>query len=197
MNQKPWDAKLAFALVKPFAATPVSPNAFTTLRLLVGLLSAYFFAQGQHANLAACLFSLSHFLDHTDGELARLTGKTSRFGHFYDLACDAIVMILLFLSIGIGLQDTFGAWSILMGAVAGISVAIIFQLRNIIESNLGKSATKQANFWGFEVEDILYLLPLVTLIQGLPTFLIAAAVGAPIGAIVVSLQYKNIELIKE
>lgn len=191
-NKKPWDAKLAFALIKPFENTPISPNFFTTLRLLVGLISAALFAKGEQSNLAALFFALSHFLDHTDGELARLTGKTSRFGHFYDLTCDAIVMILLFVSIGLGLTDQFDGWGILMGCIAGISVAIIFQLRNIIENSHGKAATKQANFFGFEVEDILYLLPLVTLVNGLPLFLIAATIGAPIGAIIVWQQYKKL-----
>lgn len=194
MNQKPWDAKLAYILIKPFKNTPVSPNYFTTLRLIVGLFSAYVFSKGNHPNVAALLFSLSHFLDHTDGELARLTGKTSRFGHYYDLACDALVMSLLFISIGFGLTDKLGQWSILMGCIAGISVAVIFQLRNIIENNLGKTATKQANFSGFEVEDVLYLLPVVTLLNGLPTFLTAAAIGAPIGAIIVWNQYKRISI---
>ncbi len=194
MNQKPWDAKLAFLLIKPFRNTSVSPNYFTTLRLIVGLFSAYIFSKGQHPNVAALFFALSHFLDHTDGELARLTGKTSRFGHYYDLACDAIVMILLFVSISLGLTNHFSQWSILMGCIAGISVSIIFQFRNIIENKLGKAATRQASFSGFEAEDILYLLPLVTLLNGLPVFLIAAAVGAPIGAIIVWNQYKNLSL---
>ena len=40
-------------------------------------------------NLGALLLVLSNFLDHTDGELARISGKTSRVGHLYDLASDA------------------------------------------------------------------------------------------------------------
>ncbi len=37
MTDKPWDARLAAALVRPFLATRwAHPNHFTTLRLLVG-----------------------------------------------------------------------------------------------------------------------------------------------------------------
>ena len=39
-----------------------------------------------------------NFHDHTDGELARIGGKTSRIGHLYDLASDAAVTILLFIA---------------------------------------------------------------------------------------------------
>ena len=45
---------------------------------------------------------LSNFLDHTDGELARIGGKSSRIGHIYDLARDAAVTVMLFVAIGIG-----------------------------------------------------------------------------------------------
>ena len=74
------------------------------MRLFIGLAAAAAFIPGTYAwsNLAALLFVLSNFADHTDGELARLSGKTSRLGHTYDLASDAAVMILLFVAIGIG-----------------------------------------------------------------------------------------------
>lgn len=45
------------------------------------------------SNLAALLLIASNFLDHTDGELARISGKSSRIGHVYDLASDAAVTI--------------------------------------------------------------------------------------------------------
>ena len=52
---------------------------------------------------------MSNFLDHTDGELARMSGKSSRLGHLYDLASDAAVTILLFMAIGIGVGTSAGA----------------------------------------------------------------------------------------
>jgi phosphatidylglycerophosphate synthase len=136
------------------------------------------------------LFVLSNFLDHTDGELARLSGKSSRLGHFYDLACDAIVHILLFVSIGIGLHALGrGVWAVPLGLIAGFGVAAIFYLRNKIEQRLGKAAVRQPRLLGFELEDVLYLLPLVTLLNGLLPFLITAAIGAPIAAVLVTRQF--------
>ena len=49
---------------------------------------------------------------------------------------------------------------VLLGAVAGAAVALIFFLRMRIESFAGKAGTKQAFAGGFETEDVLYLLPL-------------------------------------
>lgn len=193
MNTKPWDARAAAWLVRRFIDTPVIPNHFTLLRLVVGLGGAFAFASGTWPNAAAWLVVLSNFLDHTDGELARLSGKGTRFGHYFDLAADAIVTVTMFVGIGLGLARSVADNApIVMGCIAGAAVALIFQLRCRIEARHGKAATRQARWGGFEAEDILYLLPLVTYCGGLSWFLYAAAIGAPIGAVVVIAQYLKI-----
>jgi phosphatidylglycerophosphate synthase len=190
---RPWDARLGRRLVTPLKDSWVTPNHLTTVRLIVGLAGALAFTPGTWGwtNLAALLVILSNFLDHTDGELARISGKSSRIGHLYDLASDALVTILLFCCIGIGVAATaprtmpFGAPPALMGTVAGAAVALIFYLRMRIEELLGKAGTRQGSLAGFETEDVLYLLPLVTLFGGLTPFLLAASVGAPLFALLV------------
>ena len=147
-------------------------------------------------NLGAVLLILSNFLDHTDGELARISGKMSRIGHLYDLASDAVVTILLFVAIGIGVAARVGSVlqmrPALLGLVAGCAIALIFYLRMRIEEMAGKAASKQASFAGFETEDVLYLMPLVTLFNGLTPFLIAAAIGAPLFAVWVAIDYRRV-----
>jgi len=192
MNPKPWDARLAAALVRPLVNTRVHPNVLTTVRLLVGLAGAALFASGTHFNLAALFFVTSNFLDHTDGELARMSGKTSIFGHRYDLLSDAIVTVGLFAGLGLGLKASLGPEAALYGAVAGLAVAGIFQLRHVIESAHGKAATRQANLGGFETEDVLYLIPLVTLTSQEAAFLQIAAIGAPIAFVIVLVQFFSI-----
>lgn len=191
MTNKPWDARAAAWLIRPFIDSPrVMPNHFTTLRLLVGVSGGLCFARGDAPNLAAALIVLSNFLDHTDGELARLGGKGSRFGHYFDLAADAIVTIGMFVGIGVGLAaGATGGAAVIMGTAAGLAVALIFHLRNLMENAHGKAATRQASWGGFEAEDVLYLLPLVTLAGALEWFLRAAAVGAPAAALFVAWQY--------
>ncbi len=187
---KPWDARLASLLIRPLRDTPVTPNHLTSVRLLTGIAAAAAFASGVWPNLAAILFALSNLLDHTDGELARLTGKSSRAGHLYDLASDAIVHVTLFVSIGIGLWNTgAGAWALPAGVIAGVAVASIFHIRNLIEQRYGKAETRQPGWGGFETEDILYLLPVVTFSNALVPFLAAAALGAPIAAGLVVRQF--------
>ena len=197
---RPWDARLGRRLVTPLKDSWVTPNHLTTVRLIVGLAGALAFTPGSWGwtNLAALLVILSNFLDHTDGELARISGKTSRIGHLYDLASDAVVTILLFCCIGIGVAASatrpmpFGIPAVLMGAVAGIAVALIFYLRMRIEALLGKSGTRQGSVAGFETEDVLYLLPVVTLCGGLTPFLLAASVGAPLFALLVVMDFLRV-----
>jgi archaetidylinositol phosphate synthase len=195
--QRPWDARLARWLVTPLESSWVTPNHLTTVRLGVGLAAAAAFLPGTYlwSNAAALLLVLSNFLDHTDGELARLSGKTSRFGHLYDLASDALVTILLFVAIGVGVGARPGMIvdipSAVIGAIAGIAIALIFYLRLRIEEIGGKAATRQASLGGFETEDILYLLPLVTLSNGLVSFLMAASICTPLYLIWVVIDYRR------
>jgi len=197
--QRPWDARLARWLVTPLKDTPVRPNHLTTVRLGFGVAAAAAFTQGSYGwmNLGALLLVLSNFLDHTDGELARISGKTSRVGHLYDLASDAAVTILLFMAMGVGVgRDALPDWlhvgPLLLGTAAGVAIALIFFLRMRIEELAGKAASRQASVGGFETEDVLYLLPLVTLCNGTTPFLIAAAVGAPLFAVWVVFDYRRV-----
>ncbi len=192
-----WDARLARRLVTPLVHTAITPNHLTTLRLLIGLAGAYCLARGGYAwmNAGAGLIVLSNFVDHTDGELARISGKTSKFGHFYDLASDALVTIALFISMDLGMhayRSPGAAPPMLLGAIAGTAIALIFYLRMRIESYIGKTGTRQASAGGFETEDMLYLLPLVTLMDVARPFVLIAAIGAPLFAAWVILDYRRI-----
>jgi phosphatidylglycerophosphate synthase len=185
-------------LVAPLIDSRVTPNHLTTLRLLVGLAAAAAFVPGSYGwtNFAALLLIFSNFLDHTDGELARMSGKTSRFGHLYDLASDAAVTILLFIAIGVGVAAKpgleLGVPPAVLGLIAGTAIALIFYLRMRIEEMLGKAATQQASLGGFETEDVLYLLPLATLCNALVPMLLAASVCAPLFAIWVVIDHQRV-----
>lgn len=195
---RPWDARLARRLITPLKDSWVTPNYLTTVRLFVGLAAAAAFLPGSYAwsNVAALLLILSNFLDHTDGELARLSGKSSRIGHLYDLASDAVVTVLLFVAMGAGIAVKrgllMGVAPIVLGTAAGVAIALIFWLRMQIEELGGKAASQQASMGGFETEDVLYLLPLVTLCNGLAPFVEAASIGAPLFAIWVIFDYRRL-----
>jgi hypothetical protein len=61
-----------------------------------------------------------------------------------------------------------------------------------IEDRVGKAASRQASLGGFETEDVLYLLPLVTLCNGVAPFLVVASICAPLFAIWVVIHYLRV-----
>jgi hypothetical protein len=86
------------------------------------------------------------------------------------------------IGVGTSSDNLLGLPPPVLGAVAGVAVALIFYLRMRIEEMAGKTATRQASLGGFETEDVLYLLPLVTICGGIMPLLIAASIGAPVFA---------------
>jgi len=177
-----WDQRLARLMMRPFARTLLHPNHVTTLRLLLGLGACGCFAEG-HApwiHIGAGLFAVSNFVDHMDGELARLSGKSSRFGHYYDLVCDFVIHVLVFVGIGYGLRDSWiGVYALPMGAAAGFPVAGLFSMFQVLEKRLGERLARQPSWRGFHIEDILYFIGPITWGGGLIVLLIVAAAGAP------------------
>ena len=195
-DMRPWDAQIAFYLIYPLRNTFITPNYLTTMRLIFGLLAGFFFSIGEYkySNIGAYCFIFSNLLDHADGELARLKNQITTKGHVYDLISDALVNISLFVGIGIGLMhSSLGFYSLLMGIIAGCSIAAIFYMRNIIEKKIGKDNARQPNKSGFEAEDSLYTLPVITYFKLDFYFINAAAIGAPLFCIYVIKKYLELK----
>ena len=161
MTGRSWDQRLAYILVKPLAATPIHPNHLTGLSFAFGLTAAVLFALGGPAsvNWAAGLFMFAVFLDHTDGELARLAGKTSAFGHRFDSIVNAANYTMLFIGIGIGLSaGEMGSGALALGFAAGLSNPVILVLRIGLEGRYGAKAVAHPRYAGVEIEDLIYLI---------------------------------------
>lgn len=176
-----WDHRLARILVKPLVATPVHPNHLTALSFVFGLAAAILFAQGDRvwANVAAGLFIIAVFLDHTDGELARQAGKSSSFGQLFDSSVNASNYTMLFISIGIGLSGgPMGNGALFLGVAAGLCNPIIFFLRIRLERRHGHEAVDHPRYAGVEIEDIIYLIGPVTWLGGLEYFFLAYGFGS-------------------
>ena len=183
---KTWDSRIANALIAPLRDTAVHPNHLTTVGLLVGLAGAALFARGGRAdaNLGALLYVTSQVVDHADGELARMTGKTSEFGHTYDRLCDLAVKLSTFVGMGFGLRHgSLGSTAPLLGVAAGLALVTIFRSRSELARRRGREVGfRQPAAGGFEIEDILYLVAPITWAGGLQSFVVAAGLGAPIFA---------------
>ncbi len=176
MSDTPIDQRIAAVLVKPLARTPVTPNQVTGFSLFLSLAAAGMFAWGEGAAIhwAAGIFMLSRFIDHMDGELARLTGQSSSFGYYFDAVVGTISYSALFIGIGIGLwRGGEGGWTVILPLIAALAIAINMALQLRMEA-IEENPPDTYPPWGpFELEDGIYLIgPIIWLGWIFPFFLL-------------------------
>ena len=183
-------------MVRPLAATSLTPNQVTTLRLLIGFAAALAVSvgSGPWPHVGGLLFAVSVALDRLDGELARLTGQTSQWGHRYDLVSDAAVNMAIFIGLAFGVRDgTFGQWAIPMGFAAGLSVVLIQWKVMRVEAQTGEHNSAQLqSFAGFDADDAILVVPLAVWAGGMEPLLAAAAIAAPIFALLFFLKFRSV-----
>lgn len=181
MSHDTWVHKGVRALVRPLAHTSVSPNQVTAVRLVTGIgaAAAVSFGPGVGHVVGAGLFLVSFLLDRADGELARLSGKTSPSGHAFDLWADAICTVLIFVALGIGL----GAWAVPMGIAAGGAVALMFWVLYRVEASETAGDIEIGPCAGFDPDDAVLLVPLALLMGWADGLLVLSAVIAPVCAL--------------
>ena len=155
----------------------VTPDQLTMARLATGLAAAALFAQGPGGWIAAGagLFLASVLLDRADGELARQTGRFSAGGHRLDLWADALSTIAAFAGLGWGLRTDLGWSAPALGALAGVSIALVFRLANAEGGAPPPSFATPRRSVVIDPDDAMALLPvLIWLGWAAPALLLAA-----------------------
>jgi phosphatidylglycerophosphate synthase len=177
------DQRLAQLAVRPLARTPVTPNMLTFIGMVCGIYAGWLYSTGdrESADWAAGVFAFAVWMDHVDGEHARLTGKTSTFGHYFDHFAAVSTYLFMFIGAGAGLRaGWFGNDGVVLGVVAGLAVVAIFSVRMWEELRHGRDSMRLNSRYGFSIEDLLYIVAPVTWVGLLDYFIVAAAVGAPL-----------------
>lgn len=192
ISHNTWVHRIVRTGVRPLAKTGLQPNYLTTGRLVTGAAAAAAFAFGgaEWKVAGIVILFLSLLLDRADGELARQTGRTSRFGHLYDLFADGASNAMLFAGIGYGLPaEALGGYGLLAGLVAGAAVVLAELLVMQVHETGIKDTSDLGGFYGFDPDDGMFLVP-VALALGWDAPLIAvAAIGASIATVVLLVLY--------
>lgn len=194
MSHNTWIHRIVRVAVRPLVGTPITPNQITAVRLVAGIAAAVALAQGSPLwlNLGASIFVISMFLDRADGELARQSGKTSPWGHKFDLVSDALCNALAFAGLGVGLARAgAGAWMIALGLLAGLAIAAILWLVMLVERQQGQGSAELQGAVGFDPDDAMLVVPLAVWIGGSEWLIIAAAVGAPVFAVAMFVKFRR------
>jgi phosphatidylglycerophosphate synthase len=126
----------------------------------------------------AALFALARFVDHADGELARLTGRSSRLGYYYDFAVGGLSTAALFVGLGVGLgTGSVGDWPVLLGMLGALAALGGTALGLAVEAAPGPHGALYPSAAGFELEDGIYLIVPFTWLGWLGAFFVLSCVG--------------------
>jgi len=101
---RPVSAALSRQLVK----TSITPNQISVATLVIGLLSAGLAATGGYLPFlfSGILFQFASILDGADGEVAKLTFRTSRRGEWIDTVCDQVSYVAFLVGLLVGVHHS-------------------------------------------------------------------------------------------
>lgn len=172
------------SVMRPFAASGLTPNAITWMRIATGIGACVACAAGTTMgnHWAAVLWMLSALLDRGDGEFARMTGHCTERGRLLDYHGDVVINALIFFAVGINQRHAgLGDWSIGIGAVAFAAVAMAGILAEALELRIGQKTVPSRH--GFDSDDILFVLVPILWLGYLMPLLIGAAIGGSVAVL--------------
>jgi phosphatidylglycerophosphate synthase len=161
----------------------VGPNAVTFASLVVGLAAAWGFWKGTPiaAAMGLAFYAAAVVLDHSDGEVARLTFSESVFGEWFDVAADTIVHALLVAALGVSTDRVAGGGGTALGVVAAVGVIASAWLAKTSPPTAGGGVSGIVNALGnrdgFYAMLVLYIVGLATMPRLLPWLMIVVAAG--------------------
>ena len=109
------------SMVRGLASAGVHPNILTTIGVSINVGCAVLFGFGEFF-WAGIVLIVANLFDMLDGNVARLTGKTTRFGGFLDSSLDRLSDMVSFLGIIIFYAGNRPEHSLLNVALAGVGL---------------------------------------------------------------------------
>jgi CDP-diacylglycerol--glycerol-3-phosphate 3-phosphatidyltransferase len=156
----------------------VRPNTITTIGALVVIVSAVAFGMGA-VRLGAGLLLLSGIIDTLDGDVARATAQTTKFGAFYDSTLDRVGDGASFIGIAAFLLTSPGV----RFPVAGAVICMIAVLASLLVSY----ARARAEGLGLDCKVGLVQRAERIILIGLPTLFTGAGPGGLVLTTIVAL----------
>lgn len=166
--------RISLPISRVLARWRISPNSITAFNMLVGLAAGIGTASVTYFGLlmGALLFQAASVLDGCDGEVAKLTYRTSKFGQLIDTISDNFALVSFFTGLIIHIYRTTGGpsgfiWGAFM--LGGYATLIVMMFRFL------RKHTDSSSLVTFEQQ---YFLPLVEARSGLLSAV--ARIGRPL-----------------
>lgn len=141
---------LAWQLARRLARTPLTPNMVSIFGGLMVVAAGVVYTQGAGwgliwpwgALLGMGLHMVWHVVDGADGDLARITGKTSPLGELVDGICDYASHIVMYVMLAFLLAQTLGlGWAWFWTLAAGAS--------HIAQANFVETQRRFYQYWTY------------------------------------------------
>lgn len=113
---------IGYAWAMLFNKFDIRPNVVTILSIIIGAAAGYMFyyPDMKHTIAGILLLVWANTYDSADGQLARLTGKKTRWGRMLDGFAGDIWFFSIYFFICLRLTPQWGIWIWLTGAAAGL-----------------------------------------------------------------------------
>lgn len=109
------------AIVRGLSRSRINPNALTFTGLLINIGCAVLYGYGRFFT-AGLLMILANLFDMLDGEVARLRGRVTRFGAFFDSVIDRYSDVIVYVGIMVFYARNTPAHSTLLIALTGLAL---------------------------------------------------------------------------
>jgi hypothetical protein len=137
---------LAHRLARALVPTGVSPNMVSVAGMLLVWAAAVSYTRMDWplaAILGFTLHALWHVVDGADGDLARLTGKSSPTGELVDGVCDYAGHLILYVILGIFLSERLGLVAWVFAVAAGAS--------HVVQNHHAETQRRTYLWWAYGV----------------------------------------------
>jgi phosphatidylglycerophosphate synthase len=120
--------RLGILVARVARAVSLTPNAVSVFAAIVGGVGGALLAFDSLTLLGVVLIYAYGVLDSADGQLARLTGRTSEWGRVLDGIAGYVTHVAAYVAIAVRMAAEGSAWAWLLAAIAGICTIIHAQL---------------------------------------------------------------------
>lgn len=134
---------ISFLFVKIILPFPITPNQISIAALIMGLISAVFYAFGTHEAflIAAVFYAIYYLFDLSDGQVARLKKNGTRIGRIVDGIADYVTHLSIYIGLGIGLGNELNTWLLVIATMMSLMAQVIlfdFYRSRYLEYSLGE-----------------------------------------------------------
>jgi phosphatidylglycerophosphate synthase len=135
--------RVSIPISRILAKMPITPNMVTLIALICSLSAAWLYSLGTYWTMVAGSFGswFASMMDGCDGEVARVKLQESEFGAWFEMVCDYLYYVVMFLGMGVGIARYTGnpIWNwVGLGSIFGTIASFI------VIGRLKKSYSQQA-----------------------------------------------------